>query len=127
MLQMGIERKTHDLEAIFHRAYFNATDYDSIFSQTIFLKNRIFLDYYRELNLIKGNNINIKYDNKFDEESEEYELDDDGNPDWARPISKGYEGALVGDPLLNSHEGEFIYGNQSMYIFNYVIDFDLVK
>ena len=133
LLQMGIERKTHDLEAIFHRAYFNATDYDSIFSQTIFLKNRIFLDYYRELNLIKGNNINIKYDNKFDdekaddEESEEYELDDDGNPDWARPISKGYEGALVGDPLLNSHEGEFIYGKQSMYIFNYVIDFDLVK
>lgn len=130
LLQLGIERKTHDLEAIFHRAYFNATDYDSIFSQTIFLKNRIFLDYYRELNLIKGNNINIKYDNKFDdekaddEESEEYELDDDGNPDWARPISKGYEGALVGDPLLNSHEGEFIYGKQSMYIFNYVIDFD---
>ena len=132
MLQMGIERKTHDLEAIFHRAYFNATDYDSIFSQTIFLKNRIFLDYYKYLDLIKGNNTNIKYDNISDDEKaddedsgEEYELDDDGNPDWARPKSKGYEGALVGDPLLNSHEGEFIYGKQSMYVFNYVIDFDL--
>ena len=131
LLQMGIERKTHDLEAIFHRAYFNATDYDSIFSQTIFLKNRIFLDYYRQLNLIKGNNINIKYDDramdeKADDEGneEEYELDDDGNPDWAKPKSKGYEGALVGDPLLNSYEGEVIYGKQSMYVFNYVIDFD---
>lgn len=134
LLQMGIERKTHDLEAIFHRAYFNATDYDSIFSQTIFLKNRIFLDYYRQLDLIKGNNINIKYDDramdeKADDEGneEEYELDDDGNPDWAKPKSKGYEGALVGDPLLNSYEGEVIYGKQSMYVFNYVIDFDLIK
>jgi len=132
LLQFGIERKVKDLEAIFQRAYDNATDYDSIFSQTIFLKNRVFLDYYRELDLIQGNNVNIKYDSKKDDEEaeketdpdQEYELDADGEPDYTRPISKGFEGALVGNPLNNSYEGKVIYGKKSMFIFDYVIDFD---
>ncbi len=128
LLQMGIERKTKDLDAIFQRAYDNATDYDSIFSQTVFLKNRVFLDYYRNLNIILGNNTNIKYDNKKDDDASEeleYELDEDGEPDWTRPIIKGgFEGALVGDPMNNAHEGEMIYGKQSMFVFAYVIDFD---
>lgn len=130
LLQYGIERKTKDLETIFTRAYENATNYDDIFSQTVFLKNRVFLDYYRELNLIKGNNINIDYENyrePDDSDNEEYELDEDGNPDWSKPKAKGFEGALVGDPLNNSHEGELIYGYPSMFVFNYVIDFDLTK
>ena len=131
LLQYGIERKVKDLEAIFQRAYDNATDYDSIFSQTIFLKNRVFLDYYRELDLIQGNNINIKYDVKSDDEKAEtkdtdqdYELDADGEPDYTRPISKGFEGALVGNPMNNCHEGKMIYGKKSMFVFDYVIDFD---
>lgn len=129
LLQLGIERKTKDLEAIFQRAYDNATDYDSIFSQTIFLKNRVFLDYYRELGIIKGNNINIKYDNASDDiedsdTDQEYELDENGDPDWTRPKAKGFEGALVGDPLNNSYEGITFFGKQSMFIFDNVIDFD---
>ena len=131
LLQYGIERKVKDLEAIFQRAYDNATDYDSIFSQTIFLKNRVFLDYYRELDLIQGNNINIKYDVKSDDEraetkdtDQDYELDADGEPDYTRPISKGFEGALVGNPMNNCHEGKMIYGKKSMFVFDYVIDFD---
>jgi hypothetical protein len=130
LLQYGIERKTKDLETIFQRAYENATDYDSIFSQTIFLKNRVFLDYYRELKIIKGNNINVNYADKYGDEAEdkeEYELDEDGNPDWTRPKVNGFEGALVGDPLNNGHEGELIYGVPSMFVFNNVIDFDLTK
>ncbi len=132
LLQYGIENKCKDLETIFQRAYDNATDYDSIFSQTIFLKNCVFMDYYRNLDIIKGNNINIKYndkkdDDKADDESDgEYELDEDGNPDWSRPISHGYEGALVGNPLNNDHVGDFLYGRQSKYVFSYAIDFDLV-
>ena len=130
LLQYGIENKTHDLETIFQRAYDNATDYDSIFSQTIFLKNRVFLDYYRNLNLIKGNNVNIKYDSKRDDEAaqdddlQEYELDEDGEPDWSRPIMHGFEGALVGNPLNNDRVGDYLYGRPSKFVFSYVIDFD---
>lgn len=132
LLQYGIENKCNDLETIFQRAYDNATDYDSIFSQTIFLKNRVFLDYYRNLNIIKGNNINIKYDSKKDDDAaqdddlKDYELDEDGEPDWSRPIMHGFEGALVGNPLNNDRVGDFLYGRQSKYVFSYVIDFDLV-
>lgn len=129
LLQYGIENKCKDLETIFLRAYENATDYDSVFSQTIFLKNCVFMDYYRELNIIKGNNINIKYENKEDDEKadddyQEYELDEDGEPDWTRPIMHGFEGALVGDPLNNDYVGDILYGKPSKYVFSYAIDFD---
>lgn len=134
LLQYGIENKTKDLESIFQRAYDNATDYDSVFSQTVFLKNRVFLDYYRNLDLIKGNNVNINYSHRDIAESaddtdtdEEYELDENGEPDWSRPIQKGYEGGLVGDPMLNSYMGVPIYGQPSMFVFDNTIDFDLTN
>ena len=114
LLQYGIERRTQDLETIFERAYDNATDYNSIFSQTIFLKDRIFLDYYREMDLISGNNVNMKYgigeDNKDEKDEDER-----------------FEGALVGDPLNNTHEGVKIYGKKSKFVFEYVIDFDFTS
>ncbi|MDY5646909.1 MAG: hypothetical protein SPF22_07905 [Candidatus Onthovivens sp.] len=128
LLQKGIENKTRDLETIFNRAYENATDYDSIFSQTIFLKNRVFLDYYRDLKIIKGNNVNIKYDN-LSEDIKDYEDDsdsDDEEEDYTKQKFKGFEGALVGDPLLNSFEGIPIYGSPSMFIFDRVVDLDLI-
>ena len=129
LLQYGIENKCKDLETIFLRAYDNATDYDSIFSQTIFLKNCVFIDYYNQLDLIKGNNINIKYENKdedskAEDDNQEYELDENGDPDWSRPISHGFEGALVGNPLNNDHVGDILYGRNSMFVHSYVIDFD---
>ena len=123
LLQKGIENKTRDLETIFNRAYDNATDYDSVFSQTIFLKNRVFLDYYRNEGLIKGNNINIKYDN-LGEDIDDYEKDEEDEEDYTKPKFKGFEGALVGDPLLNSYEGIDIYGKKSMFVFDYVVDLD---
>lgn len=129
LLQKGIENKCKDLETIFMRAYENATDYDSVFSQTVFLKNCVFMVYYKELDIIKGNNINIKYENrdddeKADDEEEAYELDEEGNPDWTRPITHGFEGALVGDPLNNDYVGDYVYGKPSKFIFSYAIDFD---
>ena len=61
-----------------------------------------------------------------EEENEgDYELDENGEPDLSKPKVKGFEGALVGNPLLNSHEGQIIYGKPSMFVFNFVIDFDL--
>lgn len=122
LLQLGIERKTKDMEAIFQRAYENATDYDSIFKQTKFLKNRVFLDYYRDLDIIKGNNVNINYLTKNREEPEE--TDDDEEDDTKKKKKKGFSGALVGDPLNNCHEGMMIYGERSKFVFNNVIDFD---
>ena len=108
LLQLGIERRTNDMDTLFSRAYDNATSYPSLFSQTILVRNSMYSSMYKS-NLIMGNNVNVDYSAKFDNNEEEKER---------------FEGALVGDPELNSHEGIIMYGKKSKYIYNYVIDYD---
>ena len=36
----------------------------------------------------------------------------------------GFTGALVGNPLLNTNTGIILFGKQSMYVFDNVIDMD---
>lgn len=107
-LQFGIENKTCDLETIYQRAYSNATQYHKIFKQTIFLKNRAYIEYFKQ-GLIIGNNTNIHYgvyDNQDDSKKEKF------------------SGALVADPELNSNNGIKLFGNPSKYIFDNVVDMD---
>lgn len=109
LLQYGIERKTHDIDNIYQRAYTNATCYQKIFKQTVFLKNRAYLEYYKQ-GLIIGNNVNIEYGlTKEDKDKEK---------------KNKFDGALVADPLLNCHTGIKVLGQQSMYIFDNVVDMD---
>lgn len=109
LLQMGIERKTSDVENLYMRSYSNATSYNKIFKQTIFLKNRAYIEYYNQ-GLIIGNNVNIEH-GVFDDPSDDEE-------------DEKFDGALVADPMLNDFEGIVVAGKKSMYIYNNVVDMD---
>lgn len=112
LLQLGIERKAHDLDTIFLNTLTNATPFHKIFSQTQVLKNHAYISYFTQ-GFIIGNNRNIDYTrDRFD--------DVDSNDKKTKEV----EGALVGDPELNMHVGVDMYGMKSKYIFSYVIDFD---
>jgi len=115
LLQMGIEDKTGDTDNIYQRAYANATVYHKVFKQTVFLKNRAYVEFYKQ-GLIIGNNINVDYGestkNKKAQES------DEGDDD------EKFDGALVADPMLNSHTGVKIFGKRSMFIYDNAVDMD---
>lgn len=115
LLQYGIEMKTHDIDNVFQRSLINATQYESAFSQTILLKNRAYLSYYKQ-GFIIGNNNNIDYGNRgFDNDAADKDEDED---------EEGFAGALVGDPMLNEKVGVEILGRPSKFIFSRVIDYD---
>jgi DNA polymerase elongation subunit (family B) len=109
LLQLGIERKTADIDNVYQRAYSNATSFHKIFKQTVFLKNRAYIEYYKQ-GLIIGNNANLEYGfEQYDKENEEDEK---------------FDGALVADPTLNDFTGIDLFGTPSMYIFDNVVDMD---
>jgi len=111
LLQLGIERKTSDIDNVYQRAYSNATVYHKIFKQTVFLKNRAYIEYYKQ-GLIIGNNINLDYGLDYQADNEEDDEDEK------------FDGALVADPKLNDFMGIPVFGNPSMYIFDNVVDMD---
>lgn len=113
LLQMGIERRTHDTDNTLISALSNATQYQNLFSQTIVLKSFAYISYYQQGYII-GNNKNIEY-GKEDEE------DDKKNK------GKNFEGALVCDPMLNDYVGINIFGKPSKFIFKHVIDYDFTS
>lgn len=115
LLQLGIENKTQDIENVYLRAYSNATCYEKIFRQTVFLKNRAYVEYYNQ-GFIIGNNANI-----------DYSID----PKLAKEMRKKrkkkeekFDGAVVADPELNSHTGIMVFGSPSMYIYDNSVDED---
>lgn len=112
LLQMGIENKTGDVDGIYYRAYSNATAYQKIFKQTVFLKNRAYVEYFLQ-GLIIGNNTNIEYGMEYVKNN-----DDDDDED------EKFDGALVADPILNDFTGIDIYDKPSMYVYDNVIDED---
>lgn len=116
LLLLGIENKTHDIDNIFARALTNGTGYQSLFSQTILLKNRAYISYF-EHGFIIGNNRNIDYSRIRDPKAEREE---------EREREK-FAGAIVGDPNLNGHVGIPIFGKKSRWIFGNVVDFDLTN
>lgn len=112
LLQMGIERKTNDVDNIYSRAYGNGTVYHKVFKQTIFLKNRAYIDYFKQ-GLIIGNNTNIDYGVKYERSKDDNDDDDEK-----------FDGALVADSRLNEPTGIKLLGTKSMFIFRYVVDMD---
>lgn len=106
LLQYGVENKTCDLDSIYQRAYNNATQFNKVFKQTVFLKNRAYIEYYNQ-GLIIGNNVNIHYGVNSDNDKKEK-----------------FSGALVADPELNDHTGIIMFGAPSKYIFDNVVDMD---
>jgi hypothetical protein len=114
LLLHAIENKTHDIDNVFARAITNGTGYQSLFSQTILLKNRAYISYF-EQGYIIGNNRNVDYSKPRDPAQERIE-------DRER---EKYAGAIVGDPKLNGHVGIELFGKPSRWIFAHVCDFDL--
>lgn len=114
LLQMGIERRTHDTDNTLLSALSNATQYQNLFSQTIVLKSYAYISYYQQGYII-GNNKNIDYNKNKDEEEED------------KKNKKDFEGALVCDPLLNDYVGINIFGKPSKFIFKNVIDYDFTS
>lgn len=115
LLQLGIEKKTMDLDNLMTRASSNATSFEKIFKQTVFLRSRAYMEWDRQGLIICNNqnvthgffdsvNLNVKKDKDTEEES--------------------YAGGIVADPLLNEHVGIRIMGALSKFIHEYVIDFD---
>ena len=111
LLQMGIERRTHDTDNTLLSALSNATQYQNLFSQTIVLKSFAYVSYYQQGYII-GNNKNVDYNTNIDDEENEDKK------------VKDFEGALVCDPLLNDYVGIPIFGKRSKFIFKNVIDYD---
>lgn len=108
LLLYGIEKKTEDMDDVFSRSTVNGSMYKEVFSQTKFLKNRFYIECFKD-GFIAGNNSNMDY-------TSSYIGDDDDEVK--------FDGAVVGDPELNAHVGENIFGVPSKYVFKYVIDMD---
>lgn len=121
LLMYGIEQKTMDLETLYTRSILNQVPYKKVFSQTALLRNRCYVDFWRQ-GYVVGNNVNINYDRGFDDEPEE-KVDEFGNVISAK--EKGFSGALVADPILNSDKaGVKILGRRNKYVRRLVVDFD---
>ena len=119
LLQYGIENKTSDLDTYYITSYANATPYESIFKQTVKLRNVQYMAFL-EQGLIPGNNINsiLNSDQQKSENDEEEEEEDE---------KVKFEGALVGNPLLIDNFGMELYGKKTSNIFQYSIDFDMSR
>ena len=114
LLQLGIENRTYDLDTLYVSSYKNATPYEHVFKQTLKLRGKQYISYFSQ-GIIPGNNINIFNLNKNADVLDEENEDEDSK----------FEGALVGNPILNDNFGMDLYGKPSNAIFNYSIDMDM--
>ena len=112
LLQMGINRKCHDMTNYYFSVYNSFCGYKDGLKQTVSLRGLIYKELSKEYNLVLGNNTN------FGNGSTNAQKDDDEDDD------DSFEGALNGDPMLNSNKGLILFGKQSMYIFGSCIDLD---
>lgn len=115
LLQTGIEERTKDLENIYMTSYQTCTPYESVFKQTVKLRNVEYSSFMSQ-NLVPGENVNGFLYNNTKKEKEEDEEDEDEST---------FEGALVGDPKLITNFGDFLFGKRTNSIFKYSIDLDM--
>lgn len=110
LLQVGIERKVKDTNQVYISSYANATPYESIFRQTVKLRNLQYITYLRD-GTVPGENINcMNYEASEDEQDEKKDK---------------FEGALVGDPRLMLPVGSKLYGKRQNNIFSACVDMDM--
>lgn len=123
LLQYGIEEVTSDLDTLYVYSYENITPYEDTFKQTVKLRN-VQYRYWEELNMVPGVNANAIL-NQGQEEPEEEDDEEDELENTGKKKNTGYEGALVGNPLLIKPFGVPIYGKRSTNVFRYSIDMDM--
>lgn len=115
LLQMGIEKKTGDVDNLYMRSYANCISYEKTFKQTKFEEDRAYIEYYRQ-GLIIGNNVNIDYGMDYEDPDIKNTEDSDEEESFA--------GGLVADPDLFGYEGFKIFGVPSKHALKNVVDFD---
>lgn len=112
LLQKGIEEKTLDVDNYYLTSYANITPYESIFKQTVKLRNVQYSSFMSQ-KIVPGENIN-----GFLYNSQQKETDDDDE-------DSKFEGALVGNPKLIDYFGEKLFGHRTNSIFKFSVDFDM--
>lgn len=118
LLQMGIKKKTGDVEGLYLRSYSNCISYEKTFKQTKFLEDRGYVE-YMEQGLVIGNNVNSDYDTPYEERNRPKGDDEEDEESFA--------GGLVADPLLNGKYGIQVFGAHSNHIYNNAVDFDFAS
>ena len=109
MLQVGIEKRTTDLETYYLGTYKNITPYEKQFKPTIKLRNVQYKSFLSQ-GLVPGENINSMYYATAKEDEDE---------------ESTFEGALVGNPKLIDNFGDYLFGKRTNSIFKYSVDFDM--
>ena len=117
LLQLGIERKTKDIETYYFRSHSNWTPYTKIFKETYLIRNVREIYFERE-GWVQQNNINIIGTNDDDlfntvDDAEEEEKE------------SSFKGAINADPEWNDYVGLSILGSPSNTVFMNMIDFDM--
>lgn len=124
LLQYGIDNKCHDSFSFYNSCYGSFCGYKDGLKQTVSL--RAFF-YYEFLNdgYILGHNVNfggssgkVETPNADDEMSGGDDGFDFGDDD------ESFEGAINGDPELNSETGLELFGKRSKYLYGACMDFD---
>ena len=119
LLQLGIERKTKDIETIYFRSHSNWTPYTKIFKETYLIRNVREIYFERE-GYVQQNNINIINN---DEQDLFNTIPDEDDEDGAKESS--FKGAINADPEWNDYVGLPVLGSPSNNIFHNMIDFDM--
>lgn len=116
LLQLGIDKKTSDLDNLYLRTIKSVTPYEKAFKQTTFLKNNAYRSFFQQGFIVANNKPMDENHNNYvtlvENPSEEDEEDEQ------------FAGALVANPELNGNNGIYIYGLSSKYIYDFVVDED---
>ena len=113
LLQYGIDNKTGDLNALFEQSLYGATRFSKVLKQSVYLKNYFQYKYLANYDIVPMNNINVNYRSGQSVMESQDSIDD-----------IELRGALVADPMLNSHTGIKILGKRSFTLFECVYDED---
>jgi hypothetical protein len=115
-LQVGIERKTGDMDTLFGQSYDGGTRIYKTLKPSIYLNN-VFRINYLKLGVAMGNNVNKDF---FDEDKKDEDINILSDDQYAEILI----GAMVGDPENNIANGLKIYGKSSKYVYKNMIDLD---
>lgn len=119
LLQLGIERKTHDVMTYYIRSHANLTPYNKIFRETHLLRG-VREQSFEEQGWIQSNNLNAFGDNRSEQEKRFYGSDEDDDDDEV-----SYKGAINAEPIWNDFVGMLLRGLRSNNLFKNAMDYDM--
>lgn len=120
LLQVGIERKCHDVLTYYNKSHANLTPYSKIFKETHLLRN-VREQSFEQQGWIQSNNLNI-LDTREEESKAFYSrgVTDDDDED-----ETSFKGAINADPIWNDKVGMRILGMKSNNMHSNAVDFDM--